>query len=332
MLYKMKYQLLFVPFLLFLSCGGDDGSGGGSSSGSEYLNVVDLDIPGGNTTATLSVQASNNCEWNITWSDSWILNITPSKGRGVQNVLLTVEQNPSSANLRTAIVTVSNSNRSIVRTITVKQSANAERLQVSGLIDGKLTFPSMGTEYKITVSSNTHWTVKNIPSWLQVSPSEGRNDSEVSVKADANQTKDVLTGTLLFNGDGGASVEVSVSQEVASQPTVTSPQLIAVDKTEATVTFTYTSELPVTTYGLCYDTKENPDLQTSPYESRIGSESNGEANISLRKLTSNTTYYVRAYATSSVGTQYSDCVSFTTKSGTPDIGDNTKPTLIKSKD
>ena len=78
---------LFTCTLLLLACGGGDDAGGGGTptGGSEYLNVSNVDIPGGNTTATLNIQASQNCEWVISWNDSWIRSVSPTKGRGTRN-------------------------------------------------------------------------------------------------------------------------------------------------------------------------------------------------------------------------------------------------------
>lgn len=327
---EMKKLLLLLYSLLFIiACGGGDDAGGGSgpSASSEYLNVSDVDIPGANTSATMSIQASANCEWSIAWSDSWIRSVSPSKGRGGQNVTITVDVNPSPTATRTALLTITNSNGSITRKVSISQSASAERLTISGATDGKLTFPSnsSGKEYKITVSSNTHWTVQGIPSWLSVSPREGNNDGDVSITASPNQTKDVLNATLVFRGDGGSSAEVVVTQESASLPVVTKPKVVEFGKNTATITFTFTSEATVTAYGICYDTKENPNLDTGQNEPKTGSETQAEQTIQLKNLSSGTTYYIRAYATSAVGTQYSDQESFTTTSSWPENEDNPTP-------
>ena len=155
----MKKLLLLLYSLLFITaCGGGDDAGGGSgpSASSEYLNVSDVDIPGANTSATMSIQASANCEWSIAWSDSWVRSVSPAKGRGGQSVTITVDVNPSTTASRTALLTITNSNGSITRKVSVSQSASAERLTISGATEGKLTFPSnsTGKEYKITVSSS----------------------------------------------------------------------------------------------------------------------------------------------------------------------------------
>ena len=104
----MKKNILFLLVLLSLfACGGDDGGGGTASGGSEYLNVSNVDLTGDKTSATLSIQASPNCEWNISCNDSWVSNIAPSSGRGSRDVTITLSGvNPSSSSSRFATITV----------------------------------------------------------------------------------------------------------------------------------------------------------------------------------------------------------------------------------
>jgi len=65
----------------------------------------------------------------------------------------------------------------------------------------------------------------------------------------------------------------------------------------------------VTAWGVCWSTSANPTLANSFSQNNVSSSS---FSSSLNGLTQNTTYYVRAYATNSVGTAYGNEVSFTT--------------------
>ena len=65
----------------------------------------------------------------------------------------------------------------------------------------------------------------------------------------------------------------------------------------------------VVEYGVCYSTSTNPDTS----DSKIVCESGvGEFVCYLTDLTRNTKYYVRAYATNSIGTAYGNEIKFTT--------------------
>ncbi|NLX74228.1 MAG: hypothetical protein GXY94_13180, partial [Bacteroidales bacterium] len=86
------------------------------------------------------------------------------------------------------------------------------------------------------------------------------------------------------------------------------------DITETTATsggkVTFDGGAAVTARGVCWSTEQNPtidDVKT------IDGKGEGEFSSSLRNLTSDTKYYVRAYATNSVGTAYGNELSFTTE-------------------
>jgi uncharacterized protein (TIGR02145 family) len=78
----------------------------------------------------------------------------------------------------------------------------------------------------------------------------------------------------------------------------------------------------VTQRGVCYSTSANPTTANSTIISGSGI---GSFTSNLTGLTSNTTYYVRAYAINSAGTAYGNQVSFTTTSGGSGIVSNPGP-------
>ncbi len=66
---------------------------------------------------------------------------------------------------------------------------------------------------------------------------------------------------------------------------------------------------PVTARGVCWSTTTNPTLSDS---STLDGTGTGEFISNLTGLTGNTQYYVRAYATNSIGTEYGNEITFTT--------------------
>ena len=65
----------------------------------------------------------------------------------------------------------------------------------------------------------------------------------------------------------------------------------------------------VTARGVCWSTSQNPTIEDALSNDGTGV---GVYSSNISNLTSNTTYYVRAYATNSEGTAYSEELSFTT--------------------
>ena len=323
----MKERILFLfCTLLLVACGGggDDGGGGTPSGGSEYLNVSNVDIPGGNTTATLIINASQNCDWIITWSESWIRSINPTKGRGSQNVTITVSLNPSSTAARTAVVRVSNTSGSIVRDVTVTQSPNTESLELSM---STMNFTSAAGSQDVTITSNTHWTISGSASWMSLNKTEGDDNGSVRVTVEANTSKSEREVVLTFRGSGGLSQQLTVKQEgdtSTEKPTVAGLNVRYDDKTSAVVSFSYSSSVPVTEYGVCYNTTGQPTINDT-HLSETGSATQGSASFTLTNLAYSTTYYVCAYVVSAAGIQYSDPISFTTVNDWPGGDDNVTP-------
>jgi hypothetical protein len=110
-------------------------------------------------------------------------------------------------------------------------------------------------------------------------------------------------------------------------PGVTSASATSITQITATCggNVTFDGNTTVTSRGVCWNTSQNPTTADSHTTDGSGT---GGFTSSLIGLTANTTYYVRAYATNSVGTVYGNEVSFTTLvedgqpcSGTPTLSD-----------
>ncbi len=81
---------------------------------------------------------------------------------------------------------------------------------------------------------------------------------------------------------------------------------------EITGNVTYDGKAGVTAKGICFSTEANPTIASTIVE---GGDGLGEFTGSLTGLRASTMYYARAFATNSVGTAYSNEISFTTNIG-----------------
>ena len=77
--------------------------------------------------------------------------------------------------------------------------------------------------------------------------------------------------------------------------------------------------LNVTERGVCWSTSPTPTVSDSHTTNGTGT---GSFTSSITDLDVSTTYYVRAYATTNVGTSYGNEVNFTTPSGIPEVVTN----------
>jgi uncharacterized protein (TIGR02145 family) len=103
-----------------------------------------------------------------------------------------------------------------------------------------------------------------------------------------------------------------------SAPSVTTSVVSSITSTGAVSGGNVTSDggAAVTIRGVCWSTSQNPTTANSKTTDGSGTGSYPSA---ITGLTPATTYYVRAYATNSVGTQYGNQVSFTTSANLPSI-------------
>ena len=101
-------------------------------------------------------------------------------------------------------------------------------------------------------------------------------------------------------------------------PTVTTAEVTDIQGETATCGGNVTDNcgLTVTTRGVCWSTSPNPTLDDSHTTNGSGM---GSFSSSITGMSISTTYYVRAYATTSAGTGYGEQVSFTTRNGIPTV-------------
>jgi len=103
--------------------------------------------------------------------------------------------------------------------------------------------------------------------------------------------------------------------------TITTHEATAVVKTMAYFGGTITDDggAPITERGLCWSTNINPtvDLTTKT----VNGSGVGQFSGKLTGLTADSRYYIRAYATNSIGTTYGDNISFSTLGSTGTVTD-----------
>ena len=120
-----------------------------------------------------------------------------------------------------------------------------------------------------------------------------------------------VTGKDQYNCTGTANVTVTVN---SLAPTVTTNNVSNIGTTTATCGGNVTADngATVTARGVCWSTSENPTVGGSGCQNSSNGSGTGTFSSSITGLTPNTTYYVRAYATNSAGTNYGEQKTFKT--------------------
>ena len=119
----------------------------------------------------------------------------------------------------------------------------------------------------------------------------------------------------------GEPIEVTTLSGVAN---VSLGQMSNVKALSANATFTITDDNGATLQqcGICWSTNPNPTI-ANYIDVASGNQVGEDYLCTLSDLQPSTTYYVRAYAITSIATSYSNAISFTTPSGLPTISKST---------
>ena len=134
-------------------------------------------------------------------------------------------------------------------------------------------------------------------------------------------TPTIISGPINYSVSGsnyyGTSTAI-VAITTANLPTVTTATIATIASTSASGGGNVTSNggAELTAEGICWSTSQNPTTADSKTTESIAS---GAFTSVITGLTATTTYYVRAYATNSIGTAYGSQVSFTTIINAPSI-------------
>ncbi len=122
------------------------------------------------------------------------------------------------------------------------------------------------------------------------------------------------------NSNGTAYGDTRTAQtQSTSIPSVTTANATSITANSAVCGGNVTSDgySTVTARGVCWSTSPNPTINDSKTTNGTGT---GSFTSNITGLSQNTTYYVRAYATNSIGTAYGEEKSFTTSYDWVDLG------------
>ena len=171
------------------------------------------------------------------------------------------------------------------------------------------TVTSRGVCYSLTQSPTT----SNNPQ----TNGSGNGAYDITITGLLENTTYYVRSYAVNSAGTSYSSEISITTGVRSLPTIASTTAIsAITRTSASSGGNISSSGNdlLTARGICWSTSTIPDNQDISLLSTktVNGTTTGTYTSSLTGLTYNTTYYVRAYATNSVGTTYGNQISFTT--------------------
>ncbi|MCA0447318.1 MAG: hypothetical protein LCH54_13925 [Bacteroidetes bacterium] len=215
----------------------------------------------------------------------------------------------------------------------------------------QVSFKTSLTQPTVSTSPITFTTYNSSISGGNITSDGGASVTSRGVCWSTNQNPDIFLPTKTINGTGTGAFTSSITglspnttyyvrayatnssgtgygEEIRFATSITSPTV----STSPITSTTYNSSISggnitsdggsiVTSRGVCWSTSHNPDISL-PTKTSDGTGT-GTFNSSITGLNPNTTYYVRAYATNSVGTRYGTQINFTTNVTSPIVTTST---------
>lgn len=188
----------------------------------------------------------------------------------------------------------------------------SESIYDFGDLESSMTFMCFNNS-----ASDCSYTLSNLPAWILANKNQG------SVKAGSNDTFTLTIDrskvgigeyshniTITYSGhiNGTTTLLVKMKKVEYTTPSVTtatSASVLSENSMNIEGTITATGGSQITAYGHCWSTTENPTINDQC--TNLGMTVKiGAFTSTIENLLTNTTYYVRAYATNSQGTAYGE--------------------------
>ncbi|MBQ9641085.1 MAG: BACON domain-containing protein [Bacteroidaceae bacterium] len=167
---------------------------------------------------TLTINA--NVDWSVSSNASW-LHVNPQAGNSsTKNITVTVDKNETTES-RSGDLLFSSSVGS--QTVKVTQGAASGEIKVNGASSTELMFGSNanGNEpaQTVNITSNTSWTISDVPDWVRVSPTSGSGNVNVSLTVtNENWSDEVRSAIITVKTTSGSSASVVVKQNPLFDP------------------------------------------------------------------------------------------------------------------
>lgn len=207
-----KHIILFFIFLSCLSCSDQNAWNKGTFIPSLKANFIyfpkNLIELGGNenTCKTVNLQSISNT-WKFDNPAPEWLTISPMEGKGDAIISFAAKENPSSDNIRTAVVKLQSTDQEYAysKMFTVNQGKAASILD-SDTNDMKLTRNSQ--RKTITITANTNWKATCNENWVHLTKS---SDSSLIVDIDENNDNTERNAIIVISGSSVYEIHVTQS-------------------------------------------------------------------------------------------------------------------------
>ena len=165
------------------------------------------------------LNVTSNTDWVITKDAEWIT-LDSDKGKGLATIAAGVTENTSLTS-RTGSITVSTSDGSVKKTVSVRQSG----ADVIFTIDkNEFNVAAVGESFSVKVTHNIGYKINSQPEWVkQTGMVPSGNTDTYTFTAEANTSTEAREGVIVFCNDNNECVPVTVKQAGANATLSVSP-------------------------------------------------------------------------------------------------------------
>lgn len=284
------------------------------------LSVTSLNFIGVASSQQFTVLS--NADWVIVEPDEdWVLVSPREKQQESTVVTVQVKDNPIES-IRRKVFTIRGGN--VSKQVEITQVGRSTDFTVTPT---SLSAGALANSISFNIVGNALWTVTSNQNWATLSDISGGGNKmiTVSLSDNTNESSRIVEITI---SSSSKSEKVVITQAGGSKPSlaeIKQANITEISQNSAVVTFSFTSQFPVLEYGVCFSSVNSSPTLDDGNLSGTGSSLQDSKSFKISNLLPGITYYVRAYAKSSVGIQYSNVVSFRTVSDVPGGNDNVTP-------
>uniref|UniRef100_UPI0040270772 BACON domain-containing protein n=1 Tax=Candidatus Cryptobacteroides bacterium TaxID=3085639 RepID=UPI0040270772 len=176
------------------------------------------------------LNVTSNTDWVITKDAEWIT-LDSDKGKGLATIAAGVTENTSLTS-RTGSITVSTSDGSVKKTVSVRQSGAAVIFTID---KNEFNVAAVGESFSVKVTHNIGYKINSQPEWVkQTGKVPSGNTDTYTFTAEANTSTEAREGVIVFCNDNNECVPVTVKQAGANATLSVSPaELTFTAKAEA---------------------------------------------------------------------------------------------------
>ena len=165
------------------------------------------------------LNVTSNTDWVITKDAEWIT-LDSDKGKGLATIAAGVTENTSLTS-RTGSITVSTSDGSVKKTVSVRQSGAAVVFTID---KNEFNVAAVGESFSVKVTRNIGYKINSQPEWVkQTDKVPGGNTDTYTFNAEANTSTEAREGVIVFCNDNNVCVPVTVKQAGANATLSVSP-------------------------------------------------------------------------------------------------------------